>query len=54
MKNNKISFFLVALFTMSFATISFAQYDDLYYNPSDDNSAVTSSYDYESDYDADE
>ena len=47
MKIYKISSFLVALFTLSFATVSFAQYDDLYYNPSDDNATAASSYDYE-------
>jgi len=62
MKNYKISSFLIAVLTLSFATVSIAQYDDLYYNPSDDNSStISSSYDeYETeeydeyDYDSEE
>ena len=34
---NKFSFLLVALLTFGFATSTFAQYDDLYVIPSDDN-----------------
>ena len=34
---NKFSALLVALLTFGFATSSFAQYDDLYAIPSDDN-----------------
>ncbi len=49
---NKLSALLVALFTLSIATGSFAQ-DDLYYNPSDDNSETTYAYEVEeSDYEA--
>ena len=49
MKNNKTISFLVALLTFSFVTVSMAQYDDLYYDPSSDDSP-SATYEYENDY----
>jgi hypothetical protein len=43
MKNNMIFSFLVAMLALGFSTTSFAQYDDLYYNPADDK-ITTSKY----------
>ncbi|MFT5165630.1 MAG: hypothetical protein ACI8P3_000858, partial [Saprospiraceae bacterium] len=57
MKMYKISTVLIAIFTLSLTSLSFAQFDDLYYNPDTDANYSTSNSDYEesdSDYDDDE
>lgn len=53
---NTFSAFFVALFTLSFATVSFAQYDDLYFDPATDEATTTyevEEYTYEAADDAD-
>jgi len=43
MKSYKNSLYLAVLFVFGFAATSFAQYDDLYYNPDTDSDYYTTS-----------
>lgn len=55
MKNNKFLAFLLSFLIVGFAKVTFAQYDDLYYEPdTDDGYYDASSYDTEDSYATDE